>query len=240
MRQTRKVVVMKAKYDYDAKEDNELSFKRGDILLVDYVVGNKSEWVRGQTNDGKEGLVPTNFVESCNRADDEELKQAEKEEKEKKEKEERERREQEEKEKKEKEERERQERERREREERERKEEKEERERQARKEDAEAEVDDDDVEILVRALYDYKATEEGELTFKKGDIIKLLERDDEGGWWIGDLNGNLLPSSSSALIQPKFLRLTTIPSLSLSLSHTHTHTHMDTYKLANRYHGALP
>lgn len=39
----------------------------------------------------------------------------------------------------------------------------------------------------VTALYDYDATEEGELTFKEGDIITVFDR--SGDWWTGEVNG---------------------------------------------------
>jgi len=40
----------------------------------------------------------------------------------------------------------------------------------------------------VLALYDYTASESGELSFKEGEIIHVLEKD-ESGWWLGELNG---------------------------------------------------
>ena len=39
----------------------------------------------------------------------------------------------------------------------------------------------------VTALYDYDATEPGELTFKEGDVITVF--DNSGDWWTGELNG---------------------------------------------------
>lgn len=39
-----------------------------------------------------------------------------------------------------------------------------------------------------QALYDYPGTGEGELPFKAGDIITILQKDD-AGWWEGELNG---------------------------------------------------
>ena len=40
----------------------------------------------------------------------------------------------------------------------------------------------------VRALYDYDAQGEEELTFKEGDIITVLVKEDEN-WWLGTLHG---------------------------------------------------
>ena len=51
-------------------------------------------------------------------------------------------------------------------------------------------------EQFVVALYDYKATEEGDLSFCQNETIKVLEKDDSG-WWKGTLKGNtgLFPSN---------------------------------------------
>jgi myosin-1 len=39
-----------------------------------------------------------------------------------------------------------------------------------------------------RALYDFKAEQDGDLGFKKGDIIFVTAED--GAWWTGECNGN--------------------------------------------------
>ena len=39
----------------------------------------------------------------------------------------------------------------------------------------------------VRCDYDYVAQEEGELSFREGDIITVLKK--EGDWWYGELRG---------------------------------------------------
>nr|5XG9_A Chain A, Unconventional myosin IB [Entamoeba histolytica]5XG9_B Chain B, Unconventional myosin IB [Entamoeba histolytica]5XG9_C Chain C, Unconventional myosin IB [Entamoeba histolytica]5XG9_D Chain D, Unconventional myosin IB [Entamoeba histolytica]5XG9_E Chain E, Unconventional myosin IB [Entamoeba histolytica]5XG9_F Chain F, Unconventional myosin IB [Entamoeba histolytica]5XG9_G Chain G, Unconventional myosin IB [Entamoeba histolytica]5XG9_H Chain H, Unconventional myosin IB [Entamoeba len=39
----------------------------------------------------------------------------------------------------------------------------------------------------VKALYPYTAANDEELSFKVGDIITILEKDE--GWWKGELNG---------------------------------------------------
>jgi hypothetical protein len=44
------------------------------------------------------------------------------------------------------------------------------------------------VPMKMVAMYDYDATEEGELTFKQGDAITVLEQF-ENGWWSGELRG---------------------------------------------------
>lgn len=49
---------------------------------------------------------------------------------------------------------------------------------------------------LVKALHSFKANEEGELEFKRGDLIQVVERN-EDGWWKGTLNGRegIFPSN---------------------------------------------
>jgi len=51
--------------------------------------------------------------------------------------------------------------------------------------------------VLLKAMKNYAAKEEGELSFDANDVITLLERDDNSGWWIGELKGvmGLFPSS---------------------------------------------
>ena len=48
----------------------------------------------------------------------------------------------------------------------------------------------------VTALYEYDAQEANELSFKEGDVIKIVKKN-EDGWWLGELRGKqgLLPSS---------------------------------------------
>ena len=44
----------------------------------------------------------------------------------------------------------------------------------------------------MRALYEYSAVSEEEISFPEGAIIKLLRKDDNGiddGWWEGVYNG---------------------------------------------------
>jgi endophilin-A len=48
---------------------------------------------------------------------------------------------------------------------------------------------------VVVALYDYDATDDGELSFKEGDQIKVI--DNSGDWWMGELKGQtgMFPSN---------------------------------------------
>lgn len=50
--------------------------------------------------------------------------------------------------------------------------------------------------IKVQAMYDYNAINPDELSFKKSDIIIILNKDDDN-WWKGSLNGQqgILPSN---------------------------------------------
>lgn len=51
------------KYDYDAVEDDELSFKKGDQM---YVINDEGDWWLAETVDSsKEGLIPKNYVAKC-------------------------------------------------------------------------------------------------------------------------------------------------------------------------------
>jgi len=43
--------------------------------------------------------------------------------------------------------------------------------------------------IMARALHSYTAAQPGDLTFKKGDVITIFNKDQD--WWIGHLNGRI-------------------------------------------------
>ncbi|XP_029913952.1 GRB2-related adapter protein 2b isoform X2 [Myripristis murdjan] len=47
-----------ARYDFDATAHDELSFRRGDLLII---MGTKDDWYRAELN-GDEGYVPKNFI----------------------------------------------------------------------------------------------------------------------------------------------------------------------------------
>jgi uncharacterized membrane-anchored protein YhcB (DUF1043 family) len=55
----------------------------------------------------------------------------------------------------------------------------------------------------VRALYNYDATEESELSFKANDRLVVLQKDDSG-WWQGELNGRvgMFPSNFVEVVDP--------------------------------------
>ena len=58
--------------------------------------------------------------------------------------------------------------------------------------------------MLVKANYDFTAELENELSLKKGDIIKVTKRIDEG-WWVGSCNGKsgMFPSNYVSVVDEK-------------------------------------
>ncbi|XP_040285812.1 CD2-associated protein-like [Bufo bufo] len=57
---------------------------------------------------------------------------------------------------------------------------------------------------MCRALYNYDATNDDELSFKDGDILHLISKDTgDPGWWRGELNGKegVFPDNFAAIIQ---------------------------------------
>lgn len=59
------------------------------------------------------------------------------------------------------------------------------------------------VKQLVRALYNYDATEDSELSFKANEKLVVIQKDDSG-WWQGELNGRvgMFPSNFVEIIDP--------------------------------------
>eukprot|EP01121_Diplochlamys_sp_Union-15-3_P015751 TRINITY_DN525_c0_g1_i7.p1 TRINITY_DN525_c0_g1~~TRINITY_DN525_c0_g1_i7.p1 ORF type:complete len:448 (-),score=108.04 TRINITY_DN525_c0_g1_i7:57-1400(-) len=54
-------ILVRCLYDYDATEDNELSFKEGEILVL--IDKDETGWWEGRKENGKVGIFPSNFVE---------------------------------------------------------------------------------------------------------------------------------------------------------------------------------
>lgn len=50
---------------------------------------------------------------------------------------------------------------------------------------------DSSVGVPVRALYDYEAQEQDELSFKQGEVFTKLEDEDDQGWCKGRVNGRV-------------------------------------------------
>ena len=55
---------MLALFDYAASDGDELSFREGDKLTVVSKTGQPDGWIKCALN-GKEGLVPENYVKSA-------------------------------------------------------------------------------------------------------------------------------------------------------------------------------
>ncbi len=54
-----------AVYDYVAQQEDELSFSRGDAILILQKVDE--DWWKGRRSDGKEGMFPANYVQKASR-----------------------------------------------------------------------------------------------------------------------------------------------------------------------------
>jgi len=50
-----------ALYDYDAAEENEISFKEGDLIVE--IEAASDDWWQGKDGAGNVGLFPANYVE---------------------------------------------------------------------------------------------------------------------------------------------------------------------------------
>jgi len=55
-------------------------------------------------------------------------------------------------------------------------------------ESEEEEEEEEDTTVKSKALANFKAENEDELSFKKGDIVEVIEEEDTG-WWTIELNG---------------------------------------------------
>jgi len=56
-------VKLRALFDFEAIQQGDLSFKVGDIILIDDDKYAENSWIIGHTVDGKHGLFPTNYTE---------------------------------------------------------------------------------------------------------------------------------------------------------------------------------
>eukprot|EP01114_Cavostelium_apophysatum_P009508 TRINITY_DN2265_c0_g1_i2.p1 TRINITY_DN2265_c0_g1~~TRINITY_DN2265_c0_g1_i2.p1 ORF type:complete len:597 (-),score=210.06 TRINITY_DN2265_c0_g1_i2:52-1842(-) len=192
----------KALYDYEAQESNELSFKENDIITIVEEYAD-SQWWKGELNSAV-GLFPSNFVEVIKGPDNseaqkrmEEAKRIQEEMMIKKQKDEAERKQREEMEQKKKEEEKRQ----REAEEVRRREEEKKRQEQAAAAATQKALPKPNAGpsavLKAKALFDYNAQEDNELSFKENDVITIVEKVANSDWWQGELNGKrgLFPSN---------------------------------------------
>ena len=55
---------------------------------------------------------------------------------------------------------------------------------------------------MAKVTYDYDAENEDELNLKEGDMVKVLDQEEEG-WWKGELNGKVgvFPSNFVELVK---------------------------------------
>ena len=58
------ILVVVAEYDYSARTDGDLGFKRGDLL---YIMNSDDEdwWLARAKHSGQEGYIPSNYVAEC-------------------------------------------------------------------------------------------------------------------------------------------------------------------------------
>jgi len=56
---------------------------------------------------------------------------------------------------------------------------------------------------MLKALFDFDASEVNELSFKENDIIALIEKPEDSDWWKGEMNGKqgLFPSNYVEIIK---------------------------------------
>lgn len=54
-----------ALFTFDADQDGDLAFKKGDVVTITKRTENKSDWWTGRTEDGRVGVFPSNYVETA-------------------------------------------------------------------------------------------------------------------------------------------------------------------------------
>lgn len=53
-----------ALFAFDAEQEGDLGFKKGDIITITQRTDNKTDWWTGRTADGRTGMFPSNYVEA--------------------------------------------------------------------------------------------------------------------------------------------------------------------------------
>jgi len=54
-----------ALFTFDADQDGDLAFKKGDVITITKRTDNKTDWWTGRTEDGRIGVFPSNYVETA-------------------------------------------------------------------------------------------------------------------------------------------------------------------------------
>lgn len=53
-----------ALFTFDAEQEGDLGFKKGDIITITQRTDNKTDWWTGKTEDGRTGTFPSNYIET--------------------------------------------------------------------------------------------------------------------------------------------------------------------------------
>lgn len=53
-----------ALFTFDAEQDGDLGFKKGDVITITQRTDNKTDWWTGRTEDGRTGMFPSNYIEA--------------------------------------------------------------------------------------------------------------------------------------------------------------------------------
>lgn len=51
-------------FTFDAEQEGDLGFKKGDIITITNRTDNKTDWWTGRTADGRTGMFPSNYIET--------------------------------------------------------------------------------------------------------------------------------------------------------------------------------
>ena len=54
-----------ALFTFEADQDGDLGFKKGDVITITKRTDNKTDWWTGRTEDGRTGVFPSNYVETA-------------------------------------------------------------------------------------------------------------------------------------------------------------------------------
>jgi SH3 domain-containing YSC84-like protein 1 len=54
-----------ALFTFEADQDGDLGFKKGDVITITKRTDNKTDWWTGRTEDGRTGIFPSNYVETA-------------------------------------------------------------------------------------------------------------------------------------------------------------------------------